>query len=235
MHEEVGQFEPAERAYKEALKIKVQLENRSGEASSLGQLGNLYERLGRLEESVRFSRQAAAIHGEIGDLATEGVSRSNLALTLIALGRYDEARQELERAIVCKEPYGHASQPWTTFSVLYRLERAIGDESAAQAAQQRAFAAYLAYRRAGGENHATGGRLALAVGQAMAAGQVEHVSAQLETLRSHPDLPASFQPMISALSAILAGSRDPALAEDPALRYSDAVEITLLLESLIEG
>ena len=32
--------------------------------------------------------------------------------------------------------------------------------------------------------------------------------------------------------AILDGSRDPALADDPALHYSDAVELKLLLEQL---
>ena len=32
--------------------------------------------------------------------------------------------------------------------------------------------------------------------------------------------------------AILDGSRDPALATDPALSYADAVELTLLLEQL---
>jgi len=34
------------------------------------------------------------------------------------------------------------------------------------------------------------------------------------------------------LLAILDGSRDPALATDPALDYDDAAELTLLLEML---
>jgi hypothetical protein len=40
---------------------------------------------------------------------------------------------------------------------------------------------------------------------------------------------------ILAILAILDGSRDPALAADPALDYDDAVELTLLLEQLGGG
>jgi len=38
--------------------------------------------------------------------------------------------------------------------------------------------------------------------------------------------------MISTSQAILAGSRDPALADDPALDYDHAAEILLLLDRL---
>ena len=38
--------------------------------------------------------------------------------------------------------------------------------------------------------------------------------------------------LLPKLQAILSGSRDVALADDPALNYQDAVELKLLLESL---
>jgi hypothetical protein len=38
--------------------------------------------------------------------------------------------------------------------------------------------------------------------------------------------------LVSTLQAILRGSRDPALAENPALSYDLAVEVQLLLEAL---
>jgi hypothetical protein len=38
--------------------------------------------------------------------------------------------------------------------------------------------------------------------------------------------------LIPLLEAVLAGSRDPALAEDPNLNYADAAELLLLIESL---
>ena len=80
----------------------------------------------------------------------EGVVRSNAAIQLIELRRYDEARRELERAIECKKLFGHAAEPWKTFDNLCDLERAVGKLTAALVARQQAMEAYLAYRRDGG-------------------------------------------------------------------------------------
>ena len=43
------------------------------------------------------------------------MARSNAANSLRKLGRLDEARREVERAIVCKQPFGHAAEPWKAF------------------------------------------------------------------------------------------------------------------------
>jgi hypothetical protein len=42
------------------------------------------------------------------------------------------------------------AQPWTTFYILSNLERAVGNEAAAQEALAKAIEAYRAYRRDGG-------------------------------------------------------------------------------------
>jgi len=219
-------------AFSEAREIFERLGEPGSVAVAWHQLGLLYDAMGRLEESVRFLRQSAAIYVELEDLAGEGRQRNNIAIRLIKLRRYDEARQEILRAIECGKPYGHAAELWKTFDVLHDLERAVGNDTAAAAARERALQAYLAYRRAGGENHTPGGRLAAAVGQALAAGQTGEVASQLAELRERPDLPAYLQALIPALQAILSGSRDPALASDPGLYYRDAAEIALLLEAL---
>jgi hypothetical protein len=46
------------------------------------------------------------------------------------------------------------------------------------------------------------------------------------------DAPPWLTALLSKLQAILLGSRDPALADDPGLVYGDAVELQLLLERL---
>ncbi len=238
VQEEVGQFESAEHAYQQSLKIEIQRGNRSGEAASLNQLGALYNTMGQLEESVRFFRQAAEIAVELEDFVKEGTRRSNIGVLLFKLRRYDEARLEIQRANECKERYGHAAEPWKTFGILHDLERAVGNDAAAAEARERALQAYLAYRRAGGENHTPDGRLAAAVGHALTSepgtGQAGEVASQLSELRERPDLPASLQAFVPALQAILSGSRDPALASDPALFYMDAAEIVLLVEAVSE-
>jgi hypothetical protein len=43
---------------------------------------------------------------------------------------------------------------------------------------------------------------------------------------------AELLPFIGALQAVVAGSRDPALADQPGLDYSMAAEVLLLIETL---
>jgi tetratricopeptide (TPR) repeat protein len=232
VHEEAGQFEPAEEAYRQSLAINVRENNLAGQACSLGQLGNLYDTMGRLEEAVTFYRQAAEVHVRLKDLANEGRTRSNLADTLIKLGRYDEARQELQRAIECKKPYGHAVEPWKTWSLLEDLERATGHAEAARAARQQALQAYLAYRRAGGVSQSPVAQLFELVAQAIQQNGTREATQFLDQLAAHPDAPADVKALVAKLQCVLAGDRNPVLAADPELYYRDAAELELLLEQL---
>ena len=235
VHQEAGNDEAAEEAYREALALWVKLKDRAHEASTLGQMALLYDKMGRLEDSVSFLRQAADIHVQLKDRFNEGKDHGNLALRLIKLGRYDEARAEIERAIEYTEPYGHASEPWTAWNILHDLERAVGDHAAAERAKAEARRLFLAYRRDGGENHTSGGRLCAAFYQAMQAGQTTEMAALLQQLVNDPDSPDWLKTLASTLQEIPNGSRDPALAENPALYYRDAAEVQLLLEALGPG
>src|SRR5262249_38305446 len=152
VYRQASQFEPAELAYRQSLAISVQQQHHAGEASSLSELGKLYAQMGRMEEAATFFRQAADIYARLQDQMKEGVARGNLADVLIMLRRCDEARDELRRAIECKQPFGHAAEPWNTWDILHDLEQVTGDAQAAAAARGQAVTSYLAYRRAGGES-----------------------------------------------------------------------------------
>jgi tetratricopeptide (TPR) repeat protein len=54
VHRDVRQFDQAEHAYRQALALEVQQQERAGEARTLGELGNLYQGVGRLGEAVTF-------------------------------------------------------------------------------------------------------------------------------------------------------------------------------------
>ncbi len=231
VHQEAGQFEQAEQAYRQALAIKVRENDLSGQASTLGQLGNLYSLLGRLEDAATFYRQVVEIFVRLGDLANEGKARYNLAGTLVDLHRYDEARKELQRAIECDRPYGHAAEPWKTWGGLEGLERTTGRSDAAQGARQQAIETYLAYRRAGGVSQSNMARLFALTSQAIARGSESEAQRQLDALLEH-DLPPFLSSLIHSLQRVLAGDRDPVLAADPELDYQNAAELQLLLESL---
>ena len=233
VNQDMGQPEAAEDAYRQSLTIKVRLGNVAGQASTLGQLGTLYEdELGRTEEAISFFRQAADKYIEIGDKANEGGQRNNLAYSLKKLHRFAEARQEIHRAIECKAPYGHASEPWKTWEILTNIETDDGNPIAAAEARDKALDCYLAYRRDGGENHYSDGRIALAVTQTLQAGDKTAAAELLQQLATDPELPSNAYTFIHALQAIVAGSRDPQLALAPDLHYTMAAEILLLLEKL---
>jgi len=233
-HEAAGRSELAEQAYRQSLAIHVRENDLGGQAPSLLQLGNLYDTMGRPEEAVTFYRQATDAYVRLKDLAKEGLARSNLANSLLQLRRYDEARQELQRAIECKKPYGHAAELWKTWSILEDLERATGQAEAAQMARRRAIEAYLAYRRAGGVSQSNQAGYFALVAQAIQEKTEESAARQLNELLEPGD-PPFFTALVRQLQRILDGERDPALAEEPELDYRNAAELRLLLEAVVSG
>jgi tetratricopeptide (TPR) repeat protein len=232
VHQKAGQPQAAEDAYRQSLAISVRLGDVAGQANTLNQLGNLYDYvLDRPEDAAGFYRQAVAKSVESRDLAKEGTRRSNLAITLRKLLRLDEARQEILRAINCKAQFGHESEPWKSWSILADIETNTGNAAAAAEAKSNAIACYLAYRRDGGENHYPDGRISLAVSQALRSGEPAEAATLLQQLAAAPEA-AELLPFLGALQAVFAGSRDPALADQPELRYTMAAEILLLIETM---
>lgn len=231
VHKAVNQPEQAERAYRQSLAISVRQKDLIGEVDSLGQLGNLYDDMERLEDAVKCYHQVADITVKLQDQSREGKVRANLALTLIKLQRYDEARHELYRAIECNKPYSHSAEPWKAWMILHHMEQATENTYAAAQARQQAIESYFAYRQAGGQNNQPGAQLCAMTAQAIAQNdttELEQILAQL----SGEDAESWAKAMVPKLQTILRGERDPKLADDPNLEFDDAAELLLLLEAL---
>jgi tetratricopeptide (TPR) repeat protein len=224
VHEDSNNYPAAETAYRKSLGIWVQQNIKDHEASSLLQLGNLFDKMGQLEDAVTFYRQAADIHVELGDLAKEGIDRSNQADTFIKLKRYDDARQEILRAIECKKPFGHTATPWNAWQILSTIEQAQGNATAAKDARDQAVALYMAFRQSGGGKYEYGAQLCAMVGDAIQRG------ARAEVEAAFGQFGGDFQPLIDALRQILDGVRDVQVVEG--LYYMDEVDVRLLLEQL---
>lgn len=232
VYQEAGQPEAAEDAYRRSLAIEVSLGNLDGQARTLGQLAYLYDNsLGRPEEAVAFYRQTVDNFVQIEDAMNEGRARSNLGDLLRRLGRFDEARQEIHRAIECQVPFGHAAEPWKTWGILAEIETGTGHPLAATEPKAKAISGYLAYRRDGGENYFPQGRIALAVTEPLLAGSTAAPAVLLDQLVADPNAARLF-PFVRALQTIVAGSRDRTLAEDPELDYTMAAEILYLIDTL---
>jgi tetratricopeptide (TPR) repeat protein len=223
-------YEQAEQACHESLNIKNEQGNPADIASTLNQLGNIYDDWGKLEQAVEFYRQAADSYTQLDDKLYEGVARSNIANSLIPLQRYEEARSELQQAIVCKKGLGHSAEPWKTWNILYELEHAIDKPSAAHAAKQQAIQSYLAYRRDGNEN-TSGSPVPQYCQGTLHAIQEDNAAVAEQELLGLPEL-GYFNPVIAKLIAILKGERNCSLVDDPELDFISAAELLLLLDSL---
>ncbi|MGB5914973.1 MAG: tetratricopeptide repeat protein, partial [Phormidesmis sp.] len=232
VYQDAGQYDPAEAAYRQSLEIKTRRGDLSGQANSLNQLGGLYQAcLNRPEEAVTFYRQAAEKYVQQEDLRGEGLSRNNIADALCKLGRYDEARTEILRAIACGQAFGHVAEPWKTFYILQKIETATGNPAAARAAWQQARAAYLAYRQQGGYAQYDGGKLADQVWAMVQQDEVEAAQQGLGELVEDAEMPEWYKRCAAKLLAVLNGSRDSAL-EDSELDYDDAAEVLFLMARL---
>ena len=231
-HKLIGEVEPALKACQQALYLYEQQRNRTGIAEVLGELGHLHQVLNQLEEAVLAYRRMADLYAELGDGRGEEASRNKLANVLIQLRRHDEARQELYRASECNLPESATARNWAIRRGLRDVSQAVENPSVADQARRQAIQKYLAYRRAGGENTNPGSRLCTQIGQAIRAGDTVPLAAKLAQIVASPNVPPAGKLLITKLQAILAGSRDPALAADPDLHYQYAADIQLLLEDL---
>ena len=228
----LGEINPALKACQQALYLYEQLRNRAGVADVLGELGHLHQVLNQLEEAVLAYRRMADLYAELGDGRGEEASRNKLANVLIQLRRHDEARQELYRASECNLPESPTARNWAIRRGLRDVGQTVENPRVADEARRQSIQKYLAYRQAGGENLNPGSRLCAQIEQAIRAGDTAPLAAKLAQIVASPNVPPAGKLLITKLQAILAGSRDPALAADPDLHYQYAADIQLLLEDL---
>ena len=224
VHENSGNYPAAETTYRKSLGIRVQQNNKAGEADCLLQLGNLFKKMEQLEDAVSFHRQAADIYVALGDMADEGLARNNLADTFIKLKRYDDAHQEIVRTIECDKPFGHTTKPWTAWQILSSIEQARGNATAAKNARDQAVVLYMDFRRSGGGEYEYGAQLSNLVRVAIQCG--ERSLAEVAFGKFAGD----YGPLIGALRQILDGARDVQVLEGLDPRHE--VDVRLLLEQL---
>lgn len=232
VYSEVNHFGQAESAFVEAWNLSEDSQNRSRSADALTELGNMWNIQDGVEEAIGFYQQAAAVYVELGHKPQEGAVRSNLADVLIKQGRFTEARVELERAIECEIPLGHAAEPWKTWNIVRRLHQEVNDPVAEADAQNQAISSYTAYRRAGGTSQSAWAPLCILVQEAIERDDSDKAENVLAQLLAREDLLVSDHHFIRTLQMVLRGDRGAELAENSELNYLDVAELKLLFESL---
>lgn len=85
--------------YEKALAVYRAVENRHGEAITLGLIGNCYKHLGDRTRALDFLGRALKIKQELGDRLEEGKTISNIGLVCWEAGDYPKAIDHFNRAI----------------------------------------------------------------------------------------------------------------------------------------
>ncbi len=98
MHFDRGDVSLAEKFYQEALTIRRKTHDQRGLVRTLNNLGAVWMSQ-RLERSVGVWREALQVAQELGDLGFQATLADNLGEALMLLGRNDEARDALQRAV----------------------------------------------------------------------------------------------------------------------------------------
>ncbi|WP_292994356.1 TIR domain-containing protein [Nitrosomonas sp.] len=228
-----------QRRYPEVLKAYAELREKFTQlnephmiAVSWHQTGNAYQEMNQPEAAENAYYEALAIDVRLGDV-------SGQADTLMQLGSlYGNVLGSLEKAV---DFYRQAAEKYAEIGNVVNEGRArnnLGDTlrklncfNEARLEINRAIACCLDYRRDGGKDHSDTARLALGVSQSLLAGDNAAATSLLHQQASHFE-EAGFGGFIHALQAIVAGNRDPALADAPDLHYTMAAEILFLIETL---
>ena len=126
-----------------ALKAARSSGSQYDEGAWLGNLGNAYADLGRLDEAIDHYQQALAISHEIGDRRGEGTRLGNLGNAYRNLGRLDEAIDHYQQALAISIDIGdrrgegnHLGNLGNAYADLGRLDEAIDHYQQALAIQR---------------------------------------------------------------------------------------------------
>ncbi len=229
VHAKMDDERKAEDAYRKSLAISVRTRDPSTTATTLTRLGDLYaEVIGRREDAVASYKQAIYEFVKLRNTDGERHARLNLSNVLLELGRNNDARQELTQIIKSEDRLNHLAFASDNLS---KIEASEGDTDAAEKTTRKAIHFYLDFRRQGGEEYLAECHLASHLTEHLMNMEAQAAETLLKDNRTDYE-EVGFGNYIDALQAIVSGSRDRALTDDPELRYTMAAEILLLIETL---
>ncbi|MEX1191597.1 MAG: tetratricopeptide repeat protein [Brumimicrobium sp.] len=109
-----GEFNEAIHYYKKGLKIQKEIDNDSGVANSLGNIGLLYKEQGNYAKAIDYYMQSLSIEKKINDEKNIAASLNNIGVIYLEQNDYDKALKyyfeslEMQRKINHKRGIGYA-------------------------------------------------------------------------------------------------------------------------------
>jgi len=117
-----GRYEEALARYEESLAISREVGDRSGEGTTLNNIGEVFRLLSRHEDALARYEESLAILREVGNRKMEGTTLNNIGLVYESQGRYEEALARYEESLAIFREVGDRSGEGTTLWNLGRAE-----------------------------------------------------------------------------------------------------------------
>jgi len=105
----VGEYEKARELHEKALVIQKEIGDRSGEASSYVNLGEIYISVGEYEKARELHEKALVIQKEIGDRSGEASSYTSLGVVYDSVGEHGKALEYFEKSLAMGRNIGRMS------------------------------------------------------------------------------------------------------------------------------
>jgi len=138
-----GEWEEAERCYREAVRIREHIRDLPELAKSYNQLAIVAQGAGRLADAERWYLRAQELKDQVAPQNDSTIY--NLADLYLSQGRLDEAEAYARRAVAIVETLDLSAEPWKNYALLARIAEARGraDEAASwRRKEQESYAAY---------------------------------------------------------------------------------------------
>ena len=135
---QTSQYTAAMASWRQALAIYQAINDRNGEASALGNLGNVYRSLGQYPQAEAAYNQALGIFQEIGDREGEARALNNLGIVYQSLGQYPQAEAAYNQALGIFQEIGDRNGEADALTGLGIVYQSLGQYPQAEAAHTQA-------------------------------------------------------------------------------------------------
>ncbi|MDT9196700.1 tetratricopeptide repeat protein [Limnospira sp. PMC 1042.18] len=117
--------------FNQALPIRREVGDRSGEATTLTNIGLVYNALGNRTEALNYYNQALSMRRDVGDRSGEATTLNNIGLVYNALGNRTEALNYYNQALPIMQEVGDRPMEANTFNNIGTVYYALGDRTQA--------------------------------------------------------------------------------------------------------
>jgi tetratricopeptide (TPR) repeat protein len=123
----IGDYDIALDYLKQALTIRQQLGDKSGEGTTLNNLSQIFKARGDYDTAIDYLKQALLLQQKLGDKYGQGATLNNFSQIFQARGDYDTALNYLKQALSIQQQLGNKRGEGTTLNNLSQIFKTRGD------------------------------------------------------------------------------------------------------------